>query len=42
MNFLERFNFTVRPLEQEIHLEPVRAGHGAAAPRAPDRRDGLE
>jgi predicted aspartyl protease len=25
MNFLERFNFTVRPLEKEIHLEPVEA-----------------
>ena len=23
MNFLERFNFTVRPVEREIHLEPV-------------------
>lgn len=25
MNFLERFDFTVRPLEQEICLEPVAA-----------------
>ncbi len=23
MNFLERFNFMVRPVEREIHLEPV-------------------
>lgn len=23
MNFIERFNFTIRPLEREIHLEPV-------------------
>jgi predicted aspartyl protease len=23
MNFLERFNFMVRPVEQQIHLEPV-------------------
>jgi predicted aspartyl protease len=23
MNFLERFNFMVRPVEKEIHLEPV-------------------
>lgn len=23
MNFLERFNFTVRPVDREIHLEPV-------------------
>jgi hypothetical protein len=23
MNFLERFNFTVRPVEGEIQLEPV-------------------
>lgn len=28
MNFLERFNFTVRPVEQEIHLEPVAAPAG--------------
>jgi predicted aspartyl protease len=25
MNFLERFNFTVRPIEKEIHLEPVQS-----------------
>jgi len=24
MNFLENFNFTVRPIEQEIRLEPAR------------------
>jgi hypothetical protein len=24
MNFLENFNFTVRPLDLQIHLEPVR------------------
>jgi hypothetical protein len=23
MNLLERFNFTVRPVDKEIHLEPV-------------------
>lgn len=23
MNFLERFNFTVRPIKREIHLEPA-------------------
>jgi len=26
MNFLERFNFMVRPVEREIHLEPVESG----------------
>ncbi|HEY0480639.1 MAG TPA: hypothetical protein VGD37_24145 [Kofleriaceae bacterium] len=26
MNFVERFNFTVRPVEREIHLEPVESG----------------
>lgn len=26
MNFLERFNFTMRPVEREIHLEPVEPG----------------
>jgi hypothetical protein len=26
MNFLERFNFTVRPVAREIHLEPVESG----------------
>ena len=26
MNFLERFNFTVRPVERGIHLEPVESG----------------
>jgi clan AA aspartic protease (TIGR02281 family) len=26
MNFLENFNFTVRPREMEIHLEPVVSG----------------
>ena len=26
MNFLERFNFTVRPVERQIHLEPVVSG----------------
>ncbi len=32
MNFLERFNFTVRPVEREIHLEPVpQAGPPRAA-----------
>jgi hypothetical protein len=24
MNFLEHFNFTVRPIDPEIHLEPAR------------------
>jgi len=24
MNFLENFNFTVRPIDQELHLEPAR------------------
>jgi predicted aspartyl protease len=26
MNFLERFNFMVRPVEREIHLEPAVSG----------------
>jgi predicted aspartyl protease len=26
MNFLERFNFMVRPVEREIHLEPAESG----------------
>lgn len=29
MNFLERFNFTVRPVEREIHLEPAGSGRVA-------------
>lgn len=24
MNFIERFNFTIRPVEREIHIEPAR------------------
>lgn len=31
MNFLERVNFTVRPIEREIHLEPVES-RGSSAP----------
>jgi hypothetical protein len=31
MNFLEHFNFTVRPVDREIYLEPVKQ---AEPPRA--------
>jgi predicted aspartyl protease len=31
MNFLDRFNFTVRPVEREIHLELVESGESPPA-----------
>jgi len=32
MNFLEKFNFTIRPRDKQIHLEPVEADDPAPAP----------
>jgi len=34
MNFLERFNFMVRPVEREIHLEAVVSGESPLPPAA--------
>jgi len=31
MNFLENYNFTVRPRDRQIHLEPVEAGESPTA-----------
>jgi hypothetical protein len=31
MNFLERFNFMVRPVDREIHLEPVESHESPTA-----------
>jgi len=31
MNFLEQHNFTVRPRDQQIHLEPVEEGESPHA-----------
>lgn len=31
MNFLENYNFTVRPRDRQIHLEPVESGEAAPA-----------
>lgn len=31
MNFLENYNFTVRPRDRQVHLEPVEAGEPPSA-----------
>jgi len=31
MNFLENYNFTVRPRDRQIHLEPVESGESPPA-----------
>jgi hypothetical protein len=39
MNFLENYNFTVRPRDRQIHLEPVESDESPPAGGHRDRRE---